>query len=123
MNDAAVEGSLRYFRNRVSVKGDSPKVRAKIVCDRWNKVIEDCSKSNDQSAYRKLFGNAHNEPAEVLGRIINNFTDDQEIIFHIKKLKSECLSMLRDLENRGSFSDALCYIILELECIEANKDV
>lgn len=123
MIDAAVFANLEYFRGRVSVKGDSPKSRAKIVFDRWNKVIEDCTKSNDHSAYRKLFGNAHNEPTEVLGRIINNFTDDQEIIFHIKKLKSECLSMLKDLENRGPFSDALCYIIIELECIEAKKNV
>lgn len=123
MNDAAIEASLKYFRNRVTVKGDSPRVRAKTVWDRWSKVIEDCDKSNDQSAYRKQFGNAHNEPAEVLGRIINNFTDDYEIIFQIKKLKSECLALLGDLQNRGPFSDALCYIILELECVEASKNV
>jgi hypothetical protein len=118
MNDVAVESNLQYFRNRVSVKGDSVLARAKFILDRWEKVIDDCQKSNDQSTYRVLFSNSHKEPAELLRKLIDRNLSNEDLSKHVKMLKYKYLSIVKGCNNVNSVTDALFLIILELEAAE-----
>lgn len=118
MNDVTVESNLQYFRSRVSVKGESVLARTKFILDRWLKVIDDCQKSNDQSAYRVLFSNSHKEPAEALKNLIDRNLSDKDLSRHIKMLRFKYLAFLKDCNNVSSVTDALFYIILELEAAE-----
>jgi cell fate regulator YaaT (PSP1 superfamily) len=123
MNDQVVEQNLQYFRDRVSVKGNTTQARAKNILDRWEKVVEDCQKSNDHSTYRILFSNIHTEAAVALRRLLERNLNEEEILSHIRMLKYKYISLLKDYGNRSAATDALCYIVLELECIGVINNV
>lgn len=114
MIDELAESHLQYFRDRVSVKGNSTKDRAKYILDRWEKVLEDCEKSNDHSPYRILFANTHKEPAENLRGLLDRNLEEEDLFKHIRMLKYKFSNLLKT-NRKDAATDALCYIVLELE--------
>lgn len=117
MNEDAVTNTLTFFSKKVSVKGRDTLEKLSGLVQRWEKVIEDCEKSSDQSQYRLHFKEAHKVPAGILRRYLGNGEPktEEELIKLISSLSNRLIFNLRQEKEESGSADALSYIIVELQ--------
>jgi hypothetical protein len=118
MELAFVESLLSYFETRVKVGGSTQLEKLKQSLSRWEKVIEDCEKSSDRSQYRNQFASAHKEPVRLLKLYLEeacSLPEDTDHSLRINVIKNKFLFLLRQAKEDSGYSDALAYIIIELE--------
>lgn len=113
-----VESLLSYFDSRVKINGSTQLEKLKQAASRWEKVIEDSEKSPDHSQYRVQFASAHKEPVRLVKLYLGEAQSLSEGIDHslqINAIKNKFLFILRQAKEDSGYTDALAYIILELE--------
>jgi predicted house-cleaning noncanonical NTP pyrophosphatase (MazG superfamily) len=115
MTEEEFDKTLNFFSRKISVKGSSPSDKLKSLIHRWEKVIEDCEKSSDKSAYRYNFSEAHKTPLKKLKDSISEIKTDQEAESLADSLAEVFMAELRNAIEQTGKSDALSYIILELK--------
>jgi hypothetical protein len=117
MTEDAMARSLIFFSSKknIAVKGSSPIDKLKSLKQRWEKVIEDCEKSSDQTKYRIQFCEAHRMPLVNLNKSIKNIETNEDSKSVIQSLIHKARFSLRQCEDYSGGSDALSFIILELE--------
>lgn len=121
MNDEDVNNSLDFFSKKVSVKGKNTLEKLTGLVQRWEKVIEDCEKSPDQSQYRIQFKEAHKIPAGILKRYLENNEPktEEDLLRMITSLSNRFIFHLRQEKEESGAADALSYIIVELQSCQS----
>jgi hypothetical protein len=116
MHFVEIDSYLDNFRSKTKLKGDSVLSRLQSLYDRWKKVIEDCEKSSDTSAYRSQFLKKHKEYYNLLNNNLCNKTEVLEIVSTIKNIRETAIQEILDGRTLMD-KDAICFIIVELELV------
>jgi hypothetical protein len=115
MDEVTAARTLDFFSGRTSIKGPTTLDKLNNLMQRWEKVIEDCNKSSDQSQYKVQFSDAHKAPLSSLKKILQEIKTEEEAKSISQSLAYRFKNNLLQYPEYTGYADALAFIILELK--------
>ena len=115
MDEYAATRTLEFFSGRSNVKGPTTFDKLNSLVQRWEKVMDDCQKSPDQSNYKIQFCDAHRIPLASLKKSLQQITTEEEAKSIAHSLFFRFKNSLLQCNEFTGYSDALSFIILELQ--------